>query len=158
MSTQLAIQSNLPNGYDYSLNPLSGGTAVSGSSAGTSTTAVVPTSGQYNLILTDPSTSTVLHNSVVDTNTTSAVYAQAVNPVDSATVGVASVPVTSGQASSQSGQVQPAIIQPVLNTEEFVAPNGSSGRYFTCQDARLYIGSVFIDENIYVQYLVTTTL
>lgn len=151
-TTPLSITANAPNGFNYGLSPTNGGDTIYGSStSGTTSVPNVPV-GSYNLVLTDPTTNAVISNSTVDTTTNSSIYVSAVSPTDDDSDGYSSTPVVSGQANSQTNSTPIGIIQAPSTTETFTAPNGEYGKYFTCQDARIYIGSSFIDESIYVQF------
>jgi hypothetical protein len=150
MST-VNITTNSAGTNTYQLAPVGGGTPITGAITSSTFSTSVP-SGSYNLQITNPSTGEVLHNSTIDATSSTSVYAQATSQQDTSTVGVSPTPISSGQFQSQAHAVQPQILVPPTDAEVFTAANGQFGKYFTCQDARLYIGNVFIDENIFVQY------
>lgn len=151
-TTPLSITSNATSGFNYGLSPVDGGDAIYGSSTGSNTSVPNVPTGTYNLVLTDPTTNNIISSSTINTATSSSVYASAVSPTDNNTTGYSPTPVSIGQAYSQSAQTQVSIQIPPAQNTPFVAPNGEYGKYFTCQDARVYIGGTFIDESVYVQF------
>lgn len=150
MALQVLNLSSNVSGYKYTLTSATDGSQITGTVNGTTAAVPVP-AGTYNLTLNSIADNSVLATSSVDTSQTVNVFTPVTSSTDVASSGVSSTPITSGSFGSTSTSAI-NIITPNTDSEEFVAPNSAFGKYFTCEDARLYIGNIFIDESIFVQF------
>jgi hypothetical protein len=130
--------------YKYQLTSTANAGTYFGTATGTQASVTVP-DGQYALQLSNPTTNATMYSGYINTAVNTNVYAPCVVPADSVSSGVASTPVVASTG--------PLVIQtPATVSEEFIAPNSNFGKYFTCEDARISIGDMFIDEAVFVQY------
>jgi hypothetical protein len=149
--TTINVTTNVVGPFNATLTPASGGEPYT-TSPMSKEFIMTGSLDDYTLQLTNPTTNEVLSTTNIPAAVISNVYAQAVSSADTNSAGISKTPIVKGQAQSQTNVVQPNILIPPTDAEVFTAANDQYGKYFTSQDARLYIGNVFIDENIYVQY------